>query len=571
LNIEEIIYNYNNMKQTYKHIVILLMVSAIAFGFKAGERDFWGRHTESRRAEVSREMVASGNWAVPHLNGQPFVTKPPLFYWAVALTFTVTGKFDELSARLPSIISGTLGVLVTYLWAWALFSKRVGLFAGLVLATSFLYSGMARSAEIDMMLTLFTTASLWCFSLGYQRKGQTYTLLGKQRNVATLWYLLSWGCIGLGTLTKNQIGLAVPLLAIAGFILITRDFKLIPETKPWWGILILLSIVLPWFIAVYQRVPDFFDVLNQETIGRYTDPKGTPHLEPFYYYIPALAAFAPWVIFLPGMILSLFSERTQRLSRSHLFPITASLTTFLLFSSVGSKREYYLLPIYPILAVLVAKFWDEYSSMKKSSNLKRWTWYSMDIPIVGFAVLLCLVGLGLPVAAKLYLPEYITSSIGFGALFLCGGIVLFVMFLRGSVEWTFGTYCVATICIYLFALSIIVPEMDKYRSRKTFFHEVASLIGEHAVVDYNYEGFDVQFYLQRIVPVRKLPNELDEFVEGNNPAFVLMTGKRYDKLQREYPEIIGKLRVVLARVWTSAVNPKKQKRLLLLRSAKLKT
>jgi len=558
------------MKQTYAHIVILVIVSAIIFGFKVGERDFWGRHTESRRAEVSREMVVSGNWVVPHLNGEPFVTKPPLFYWAVALAFTITGEFDELSARLPSIISATLGAIVTYFWASVLFSKRVGLFAGLILATSFLYGGMARSAESDIMLTLFTTASLWCFILGYQRKGQKCTFLRKQWNTATLWYLLSWGFVGLGMLTKNPIGLAVPFLAITGFILITRDFKLILETKPWWGFLLLLLIILPWFIVIYQRVPNFFEVLNQETIGRYANPEGTPHLEPFYYYIPALAAFAPWITFLPGMIISQFSRKTRRLSQSHLFLILASLTTFLLFSSVGSKREYYLLPLYPILAILVAEFWGEYSSMK-SNSLKRWTWYSMDIPIVGFAVLLCLVGLGLPVAAKIYLPEHIMSGIGFGVLFICGGIVLFMMFLRGKVGWTFGTYCMATICIYLFALTIIVPEMDKYRSRKTFFHEVASLVMEHAVVDYNYEGFDVQFYLQRIVPVQKRPGELDAFIEENNPAFVIMTGGRYEKLQREHPEIIGKLRVVLKRVWTSAVNPKRQKSLLLLRASKLKT
>ena len=68
--------------------MILLLLCGIAFGFKAGDQHFWGRHGEARRAEVSREMVASGNWVVPHLNGEPFVTKPPLYYWAAAAAFT---------------------------------------------------------------------------------------------------------------------------------------------------------------------------------------------------------------------------------------------------------------------------------------------------------------------------------------------------------------------------------------------------------------------------------------------------------------------------------------------------
>ncbi len=66
--------------------------------------------------------------------------------------FKLTGRFDEFSARIPSVIAGTLGVLVTYFWANAMFSARVGCFAGIILATSFLYSGMARTADVDMIL-----------------------------------------------------------------------------------------------------------------------------------------------------------------------------------------------------------------------------------------------------------------------------------------------------------------------------------------------------------------------------------------------------------------------------------
>jgi 4-amino-4-deoxy-L-arabinose transferase-like glycosyltransferase len=550
----------NPGKQTLIHICLLFIVSAIVFGFKAGDQDFWGRHGEARRAEVAREMVVSGDWIVPHLNGEPFVTKPPLYYWAAALTFTLTGKFDELSARIPSIISGIVGVFITYLWASCLFSRQVGLFAGIILATSFLYGGMARTAGVDMMLTMFTTAALCCFTIGLEGQNKFCT-----PKLHTLMYLLTAVWIGFGTMAKNPIGLAVPLLAIAGFILVARNFKLILDTKPWWGLLIFLIIVLPWLILVYQHVPNFFEVLRQETLARYTDPEEAPHLEPFYYYIPALVAFAPWVTFLPGVIISLFSRKTQRLLQSHRFLIIAALTTFLLFSSVGSKREYYLLPLYPILAVLVAKCWDEYVSMKHT-NVKRWTWKSMDIPIVGFAGLLCIAGFGVPIVATLYLPQYIFSSLGFGIVFVCLGIALLVIFLRDQAVWTFGVYSTATIWLYLFVLMVIVPEMNNYRSRKGFFHEAARIVGEQPIVDYNYEGFEAQFYLQRTFPVLKEVSKLQQLLTSGVQTFVIVNDRHYDQLQREYPELLKKFQVVLDRVWTSAMDPKRQQRLLLLKT-----
>ena len=552
------------MQQRLIHLLLLFIVCAIVFGFQVGGYDFWGRHGEARRAEVSREMVVSGNWLVPHLNGEPFVTKPPLYYWAAAAMFTFTGRFDEFSARIPSVITGTLGVIVTYFWASAMFSARAGCFAGIILATSFLYGGMARTAGVDMMLTLFTTAALYCFTLGYLRRQRAVNLSGKW-NLSTGMYLLSAFCIGLATMTKNPIGFAVPLLAIGAFILLTRDFKLFLETKPWWLLLVFLLVVLPWFLMVYVRVPDFFDILHQETLGRYTDPEGTPHYEPFYYYLPALGAFAPWVIFLPGVLISLVTKKLHQILRSHLLIIVASVATFLLFSSVGSKREYYLLPIYPFLAILVAKYWDEYLEVKRTTSV-RWVEKGMAIPLAAFAGLLCLVGLALPIAARIYLPAYLLLSVVFGLLFFVSGVLLLRWFFTGNVSGTFAVMSTATVLIYVFVLLTIIPETNVYRSRKAFFREVAAIAGEHKIVDYNYEGFDAQFYLQRIVPVAKESEDLNAFAKSQETVFIIMTSEQYDYLQQNVPELVNTFERVLQRTWTSAVNPGRTRSLLLLKT-----
>ncbi len=548
-------------RQRVLHLGILLSICAIVFGFKAGGYEFWGRHGEVRRAEVSREMVISGNWVVPHLNGEAFITKPPLYYWAGAGMFTITGRFDELSARLPSIISGALGVVVTYVWASMLFSSRVGLLAGIILATNFMYAGMARTAGVDMMLTLFTTAALCCFTGGYLRREKFY-IRRKKWNRSMIMYVLSTVCIGLGTLCKYPIGFVVPLLAIGGFILVTRNFRLMLETKPWWLLLVFLLVVLPWFVLVYQQVPNFFEVLHQETLGRYTDPGETPHYEPFYYYIPALGAFAPWVLFLPGVSMALIIRKKHQFSASHRFVVIAFVTTFFLFSSVGSKREYYLLPLYPFLAILVAKYWDEYFIFRKTTQTS-WVWKGMRAPNALFAGAFSLIGISLPLAAKLYLPQYMVVSVIFGLLFLECGIMLFLVFLRKEALRTFATLTFAIILAYLFALLTIVPETNVYRSRKDFLHEAAKIIGNQPVVDYNYESYEVQFYLQRIVPVLTEIEELEAFVAREQTGFAVMPGRHLDRLQREHPELAENFEVMLERTWISATNPKRQKRLVL--------
>lgn len=547
------------MKQPVHVWLILLCVCGIMFWFKADERAFWGRHGEARRAEVSREMVASGNWIIPHLNGDSFLTKPPLYYWSAALMFTLTEEFDEFSARLPSLIAGTLGVLLIAVWGTIVFSPQTGLFAGIVLATNFLYCGIARTAGIDMMLTLFTTAALCCFSIGLECRADKKP----QNTFYTPLFLLTAVWIGFGNMTKNPIGLVVPLLAIAGYILVSRDFRLMIDTKPWWGLLIFLIITLPWFILVYLRVPDFFEVLRQETVGRYIDPDGTPHLEPFYYYVPSLGAFAPWVLFVPAVIITALSKGFRNLSRSHQFLLIAAVTTFVLFSSVGSKREYYLLPLYPVLALLVAKVWDEYIVMKQRTPL-RWTWKSMDIPIIVFAALLGVVGVALPIAAKIYLPRYFWQSIGFGVLCMGAGVLAGILFVRRQPKIIFGVYTLATIGLYVFALTTVIPEMDRYRSRKEFFQEARGIVGEAPLVDFHYEGYDVQFYMQRLVEYRFGPEELSAYLSEHRSSFVIMTGGRYDQLQAENPELVRRLAVRLDWAWTSATEPGRQKRLVLL-------
>ena len=550
------------MKQRIWHLLILGLVCAVMFWFQLGGRDFWDRHGEVRRAEVSREMVVSVNWAVPHLNGEPFVTKPPLFYWAAAAMFTATGRFDEWSARVPAAVGGTLCVLVTYLWASGMFTPRTGLFAGLILATSFLPVGMARTGEGDMLLTLFTTTALWCFTIGDTTRARLQ-LSGQTVRAPVRMFVLAAFIMGFANLTKNPIGLAVPVLAVGALLLATRDWKLLRDMQPWWLALAFLAVMLPWFWLMSQHVPNFQAILHQETIARYTNPDGTPHREAFYFYLPALAGFAPWALFLPGVAASFWAKNRRKLTRPHLLVLLAFLTTFLLFSSVGSKREYYLLPLYPFLAILTAQYWDAYCERKRLMPY-LWEWKFVALPVVLFAGLVSVIGLALPEAAHVYLPQAFWWSMLFGILLFVNGLVLLQRFFRNDGVGMFAALTTAIMLLAVFALLTIVPESNAYRSRKDFFQRATAIVGAHAVVDFNYEGYAAQFYMQRIVPVVKEIPALEALAARPETTFVIMPSGQYEILRQASPEIVARAVIVLDQTWTSATNPKSQKRLLLL-------
>ncbi len=507
-------------------------------------------------------MVESGKWAVPHLNGEAFITKPPLYYWSVACVFRLRDKFDEFGARLPSVVAGSAGVLLVYFWASLLSSPRTGLIAGIILASNFLYVGMARSAEADMMLTLFTTAALYCFSAGYLQQNGPGRL---SRDKGTAMYTLATICLALGTLTKYPIGLAVPLIAIILFIFVTRHFRLFLDTKPWWMTLLFLAIVLPWFLIVSHRVPDFFEILEQETLKRYTHPMETPHLEPVYFYFQALGSFMPWVIFLPGLITGFFNaDKRSQIPKSQILVYCAFIGGFLLFSSVGSKREYYLLPLYPFLAIITAQYWDDY--LKRSpSRQHAFIRKGIEIPLLMTAGILCLLGLALPIVALLVLPNNTALSLFVALLLLSCGVLLFnTVFTQQSLQ-SFIIFVVATVLLYLYAQVAVVPEIDRYRSRKVFLQDAAAIAGRHLVIDYRYESYQLPFYMQRIVPVVTSVSGLREIAARERFFYTILQAGPYEELRQDAPDLLAKSEIVLEGRWQSAIHPERSRRLILLK------
>ena len=196
---------------------------------------------EPRYAQIAREMLQRGDWVTPVLYGQPWLEKPPLYYWSAMLAYKATGGVSDWAARMASAILCSLMIFFIYVWARH-FRRGMQLDAALITATSALLIGFGRSASTDMPLTAMFTVAMLCWYGWYSNQNRGW-LLG--------FYLFA----GLGTLAKGPVAVLLAGLIIVVFAALRRDGRLILRTLWPAGILLYLAVTLPWFIAVQRANP----------------------------------------------------------------------------------------------------------------------------------------------------------------------------------------------------------------------------------------------------------------------------------------------------------------------------
>lgn len=167
-----------------------------------------------RYAEIPREMLESGDWVTPHLNGVKYFEKPPLFYWLQLLAFKVAGVGADV-AMVPNFVLSVAIVVVTYLLGDALFGRKSGVASALALASSLGGFVFTRVLTLDVILSCMLTVSIGSFWLAYLRR--------EQGSVTYLWvaYIAAAGAV----MSKGLVGLLFPMLILGSWILLTRDWR----------------------------------------------------------------------------------------------------------------------------------------------------------------------------------------------------------------------------------------------------------------------------------------------------------------------------------------------------------
>lgn len=315
---------------------------------------------EARYAEIGREMLESGDWVTPRLNGLPYFEKPPLVYWLTAASFAAFGE-RELSARLVVVVAALLGLAVTAWVAGRLFGEDTRFFAAVLLGTSPLYFGLGHALTLDLPVAMLVTAATGCFVVAIVRDppGRGALLVG------------GWAAAALATLTKGLIGLALPLATAGVLLVIARRWRDLFGLEWIRGGLLYSAIVLPWFVAVSLRNPRFlWFFFVHEHLMRYAS---TVHERtgPLWYYVPVvLAGTLPWSLLAIDRLASRPGARRIGGDCATLACIVWAAVPFVLFSTAGSKLPGYILPSLPPLAILAARAQE---ALVRCRGLAAWT------------------------------------------------------------------------------------------------------------------------------------------------------------------------------------------------------
>jgi 4-amino-4-deoxy-L-arabinose transferase-like glycosyltransferase len=370
---------------------------------------------EGRYAEIPREMVASGDWVTPRLDGIKYFEKPALQYWATAAAYTVFGQ-HAWTARLWSALSAFLGLLLTFALARRLYDVRTAQLAVIVQASSLLYIGLARITTLDMSLCFSLQLAMCALALLAQQRSaqQRAAVPGAAASAGRrqLPLLLGIG-VALAVLSKGLVGILIPAAVAGLYFLWRRDWSLLLRAQPWWSLLALLVLAAPWFLVVSLRNPEFahfFFVVQH--FQRYLSTAGFDRNQPAWFFVPVLLlGVLPWTSLLPGAL-----QRAWRAARDGengtALLLVWTVFVFVFFSLSHSKLIPYILPLLPAISVLLAR---HVASLPAPRFARHLTALALGAGVLAVGLLLLW---QVPAAAALVARASAGSVIGFAAAFL---------------------------------------------------------------------------------------------------------------------------------------------------------
>ncbi|MDX2166243.1 MAG: glycosyltransferase family 39 protein [Deltaproteobacteria bacterium] len=329
----------------------LVALAALLYGISAS-RVALLEPDEGRYAEIGREMVESGDWLTPRLNYVKYLEKPPLVYWATAVSFLTFGS-SELSARLPVVLSALATLALTGWLARRLYGGAVALLAVALLALSPLFGVLAVVLTLDMPLTAFMTAAMCA---AWRALAPPETDAAARDASARRWVRVTYAATALAILVKGPVAAVLLGAIVFVFALARGGGRGLLLWLDWRGFAVAAAIALPWFVLVGLRNPEFFHffVVDQH-LTRYTSTR--EHGEPPWFFLPVLPlALAPWglaLLFDPGALRPAWDPRTW--APGTRFCALWAVVIVAFFSLSASKLLTYVLPAMPPLAILCAR------------------------------------------------------------------------------------------------------------------------------------------------------------------------------------------------------------------------
>jgi 4-amino-4-deoxy-L-arabinose transferase-like glycosyltransferase len=500
------------MKLEERRLALTLLVTCLLlFSFQIGNHDFWDPD-EPRYAGVVRNILEGGDWLRLTDNGRPYTEKPPLYFWAAAVTAKLAGGLSETTARIPAGLAALACVAAVYRLGKSAFGPRAGWLGAMVLATSQRFFLEARWVHLDTLLTLFIVLAL---EAGW----------GAIQGSRSGWFwMYLW--ISLGCMTKGPLALALPILALLVYLASRRELGKFRESGWAWGLLLSVTPALGWLLASAAASGiDPGRVLRRQIVERFQE--GVHHPRPFYYYLYSLPLeFLPWTLFLPSTLRFTLPTRSRRDRQGLLFLYAWIVGGIALLSIVAEKRPSYLVPLFPPLALLVGVFLDFYLTRYDPAPILAW----VEGP-TGVAALSCLLG-------TLSIPYFARNNAGLGERLLPLGILLFFgcsgalwAQLRGRRGASLLVLIATVSAGYLMIVGTLLPWLNPYKSARPFCQRILAAVDGAPLGIYGDYIPAFSYYTHRNLHVVRNPRELEGLLDGSPSGYCIVPKPSLESLE----------------------------------------
>jgi 4-amino-4-deoxy-L-arabinose transferase-like glycosyltransferase len=485
-----------------RDLLLLTLAFGALFFFRLGSYPL-SNPDEGRYAEIPREMVASGDYVTPRLNGVNYFEKPPLVYWTTAVCLKLFGP-SEWSMRATPALFALAGVLLTYAAARRLHGRDAGWLAAVVLGTSILYFVIAHIMLLDMAVSVFMAATLFCFILGVREDP------GARRR--WLFYGL-YASAAFATLTKGLIGFLVTGAVMFCWLLIFNQWKRLRPLHLPSGIALFLLIAAPWHVLAAQANETWAHrYFVYEHWERFTTPAAS-RPGPWYYFIGiVVAGLIPWTGFLWSAVRDGVRGGWAKKNENAdaWFFVTWAAFIFLFFSKSHSKLAPYILPIFPALAVMIGGWLAQ--ALRATDGAKR---LRFGLGVFSFfcgllALALCfvvsrpaLVRMDAAQALALQVPAYTMA----GVLLIGGIFTPWLVKIRGVGAAVTGL--AVTMALFYATLQFAAPNISKPGTKALAEIVTAKAQPGDRVLHYHEFFHDFTYYARRVVDVVAFKGELE--------------------------------------------------------------
>jgi len=507
--------------RTWAWCVLVALAIAVYFG-GIGSYPFLDPD-EGRYAEIPREMLETRDFVTPRLNYVHYFEKPPLFYWLTAGAMGALGR-TETAGRIVPALCGLATVLLVMAMAAKIAGQRAGVLAGWVYLTSLLPLVMARLLVIDGLFSLLVAGAWCCWWFGYACQ--------EPKNQRA-WYVTAWALLGLATMAKGPVALALTALLVVAFLALRRDLRALKAMAWWPGLLVWAAIVLPWHVLVSLRNPEFlrFFVVVQH-IERFLG-ESKEHVKPAWFFLPifilGMAAWAPMLF--PALAKAWRRGRSAiRLTKSGageggeqvgtrdtaaLYLLVWVGAVIVFFSASSCKLVPYILPAYPAAAVLIGWHLAEGGTRGRAA-----AWCGLFA-----ALFLVLLAIALPIVNSRQndVPHAAVAHLGLALQLILAAAALTI----GIAIWRRSLLPVAlglAVVIATPALIAATGKVGRYRKVSTLAKALPHLPPEVRIVEWGCYDQSLGFYTRRRVILVHLVGELlladrsgkdrDFFLEG---------------------------------------------------------